>query len=350
MSGGVDSSVAAALLKRQGYDIIGITLQLWPQSYEDGVKSCCGLSGIEDARRVAAVLGIPHYVLNFQEIFARGVIDNFIQEYKAGRTPNPCIRCNKYIKFGSLFQKADELDAQFIATGHYARIERNRRLRLKKGSDSGHDQSYFLYNLDQGQLNRILFPLGDLTKTETRAIASELGLRVAKKPASQEICFITDNDYRGFLKSFAPETAKPGPIYDTQGNYLGMHKGIAFYTMGQRKGLRIALGKRMYVVDINRIENSITLGEEKDGYGTEFIADEINLISIDKLEGKLKVQAKIRHAMAAADAVVQIDNNRIRVKFLKPQWAITPGQAAVFYDGDVVIGGGTITEKIEWKS
>ncbi len=348
MSGGVDSSVAAALLKKRGYEVVGVTMQLLPQSEEGGVKTCCGLSGIEDARRVAAELGIPHYVLNFREIFAREVIDNFIREYKAGRTPNPCIRCNKFIKFGELFKKADELKAHYIATGHYARIEKDGRFRLKRGSDYDRDQSYFLYSLDQHQLGRILFPLGELSKTETRAVAHELGLRVAKKPASQEICFVTDDDYGRFLKSLAPDAVKPGFIYDTQGNYLGKHKGIAFYTVGQRKGFRIALGKRMYVVAINPFENTIILGEEKDGYGEELFAEDINLIGIDRLDGELKVKAKIRHAMEAADAVVEpYDNNRIRVQFLKPQWAITPGQAVVCYDGDFVVVGGTITKKIE---
>jgi tRNA-specific 2-thiouridylase len=384
MSGGVDSSVAAALLKKQGYEVVGVTMQLLPQAdaggvnpvrnysrfskatipaqsdskhltestqraaFSNGVKTCCGLSGIEDARRVAAELGIPHYVLNFREVFARDVIDDFLEEYKRGRTPNPCIRCNKFIKFGALFQKADALKARHIATGHYARIEHDRRYRLKRGGDYDRDQSYFLYSVDQDQLERILFPLGDLTKIEVRTIAQELGLRVAKKPASQEICFVTDDDYRRFLNCLAPETAKPGPIYDTGGNYLGEHKGIAFYTVGQRRGLRIALGRRMYVVGINPLENTVILGEEKEGYGSELIADSVNLISIDRLDGAVKVKAKIRHGMPAAEAiVVPIDDNRIRLKFSKPQWAITPGQAVVMYDGDLVVGGGTIVEKVK---
>jgi tRNA-specific 2-thiouridylase len=353
MSGGVDSSVAAALLKEKGHDVIGATMQLWPRARREhkgnGMAGCCGLDAIEDARKVAHKLGIPHYVLNFRDIFARKVIADFCQEYSRGRTPNPCIRCNQYIKFGALLERAREMDADFIATGHYARIERDEasgRYLLKKGVDSHKDQSYFLCQLTQEQLHYTLFPIGNFTKNKVREIASELGLPVAAKPGSQEICFVPDDDYPEFLKDYIPRAAEPGPILDEQGNTLGKHHGILCYTIGQRKGLGIAAEKPLYVTTIEPDRNAVVVGTREQIYSRELIASDLNWIAITRPEYPIKIKARVRYRHPEAEAVVTpSDNDEVYVKFTEPQLAITPGQAIVFYDGDTVVGGGTINRQ-----
>jgi len=346
MSGGVDSSVTAVLLKEKGFDITGITMQIWERS--EGWGGCCSLDSIEDAKRVADGLGIPHYVLNFRDIFREKVIANFCEEYREGRTPNPCIRCNQYIKFDALIKKAKEMDARYLATGHYARIEydnQSKRYLLKKGVDSQKDQSYVLYVMTQEQLRQTLMPLGNLTKNQVREIAKEKELPVANKPESQEICFIPDENYREFLKKFIPESVMPGPILDNEGKIIGEHQGIGFYTVGQRKGIGIADKKPLYVIAIDKERNSIIVGREKDVYGNELIANDVNYIAMTGLKEPIKVDAKIRYLHQASPAlVIPLNKSKVKVKFEKPQRAITPGQAVVFYDKDNVVGGGTILQ------
>jgi tRNA-specific 2-thiouridylase len=347
MSGGVDSSVAAALLKKEGYQVIGITMQLWPADKSgDRFGGCCGTSAVEDAKKVAYKLGIPHYVMDFRDIFAQKVIADFCREYSSGRTPNPCIRCNRYIKFDALLEKARGLGADFIATGHHARVEKDKttgRYLLRKGIDREKDQSYFLYALTQEQLSHTLFPVGNFTKEQVRKIARELTLPVADKPGSQEICFIPDDNYVEFLKDYIPRAAEPGPILNEQGNIVGHHQGILFYTIGQRKGLRIAAKGPLYVIDIKPERNAIVVGSKEKAFGDELIADNLNWVNIARLTQSITVKAKIRYRHPEAEATVTpIDDDRIYVKFTEPQLAIAPGQAIVFYDGDIVIGGGTI--------
>ena len=376
MSGGVDSSVAAALLKDDGYDVVGITMQVWPAGNhlsDEHFGGCCSLTAVEDAKRVAGRLGIPHYVLNFRRVFKEKVIDNFIQEYKKGMTPNPCIRCNQFIKFDALLHKVRELNANFVATGHYARIkynEKTKRWLLKKGIDASKDQSYVLYSLSQEQLKHILFPLGDLTKAEVRMIARKKGLLVADKRESQEICFIPDTDYRRFLKTqIAAEIdadcrqdllgrrnkeaqiaadLKPGLILDTQGKAIGKHEGVAFYTVGQRRGLGISAREPLYVVNIDPKNNTIVVGPDEILYKNEMIVGNINNVSIEKLFRPVKANVKIRYRHEASRATVSpVAKGKVKVKFKKAQRAITPGQSAVFYNGDAVIGGGIIEKVIE---
>ncbi|NLY43629.1 MAG: tRNA 2-thiouridine(34) synthase MnmA [Clostridiaceae bacterium] len=349
MSGGVDSSVAAALLLEQGYDVIGVTMKIWPDSLgEDKIREggCCSLSAVDDARRVAHRLGIPYYVMNFQEIFEKKVIDYFIEEYQRGRTPNPCIACNKYVKFDALLKKAVAMDVQYVATGHYARViydDNLGRFLIKKSATASKDQTYALYNLTQEQLKHILMPLGDYTKEETREIARKLGLGVASKPDSQEICFVEDNDYAGFIEKRTGRKAEKGFFVDVDGNILGEHKGIIHYTVGQRKGLGIAFGKPMYVVAVDAQKNQVVLGEEGQQYRSTLIASNINFIPFDRLEREMEVTAKIRYSAKEAEAVISPEGeDRVLVRFKTPQRAVTPGQAVVFYDGDVLVGGGTI--------
>jgi tRNA-specific 2-thiouridylase len=352
MSGGVDSSVAAALLKEEGYEVIGITIQLWPPRKPPrevgGFGGICGQDAIADARRVADRLGIAHYVADFRDIFNQKVITHFCREYSLGRTPNPCIQCNQFVKFGALLKKAGEMGAALVATGHYARIEKEaagQRYLLKKGSGRDKDQSYFLYTMTQGQLGSSLFPLGKYTKERVRQMAEELGLPVASRSESQEICFIPDNDYPGFLQEWVGYVAKPGPVMDRQGNILGKHKGIIFYTTGQRRRLGISAREPLYVVAINRESNAIIVGSKQETYGSELTASEVKWIAIEELRQPLKVKAKIRYLHREASATVApTGENKVRVKFDEPQMAITPGQAVVFYDGDTVIGGGSIEE------
>jgi len=364
MSGGVDSSVAATLLKNNGYDVVGITMQIWPtDNYlnNEHFGGCCSLLAIEDAKRVAYRLEIPHYVLNFRRVFRKKVIDNFIQEYKKGRTPNPCIRCNQFIKFGALLYKARELNANFVATGHYARIEYDAKIKrwlLKKGRDISKDQSYVLYPLSQEQLKHILLPLGNLSKIEVREIARKKGLLVADKKESQEICFIPDNNYHRFLKPqisglCGNKEINRGPIISLNGEIIGEHKGVAFYTIGQRRGLGISFREPLYVVSVNPKNNTIVVGPDKALYKNQLIAGNVNYISIKKLSQPLNAEVKIRYKHEAIFAtILPLDNGKVKVKFKQAQRAITPGQSAVFYDGDVVIGGGIIIKerrKEKWR-
>ncbi len=350
MSGGVDSSTAAALLKEDGYEVIGVTMQIWPsedlaaEAYRFG--GCCSLEAVEEARRVAARLGIVHYVMNFKRAFEEKVISDFCREYARGRTPNPCIRCNQFIKFDALLVRAKALDADFIATGHYARIEFNpsaKRMFLKKGIDPRKDQSYVLYGMTQESLQHTLMPLGGYTKEEVRQTAHQWKLPVADKPESQEICFIPDDNYGRFVQRRIKEHAQPGPILDRKGRKLGEHRGILFYTVGQRRGLGISSPEPLYVVEIDREKNALMVGREKDIYADELLAGHVNYISEDPLEESTEVQARIRYNMEEALATVNpLPNGKVRVRFKKPQRAITPGQAVVFYQGDTVLGGGTI--------
>jgi tRNA-specific 2-thiouridylase len=339
MSGGVDSSVAAALLKEQGYEVIGITMQLQPYG--------CFKSGtVTDAQKVAQRLGIPHQVVDFRDVFARDVITDFCREYSLGRTPNPCIRCNHHIKFGALLKRAQESGADMVATGHYARIEKDvisGRYLLKKGIDHHKDQSYMLCMLTQEQLGHSLFPVGNLTKEEVRHTAEKLGMPISDKAESQEICFIPDNDYPKFLAEYAGITAQPGQIIDLQGNVLGEHRGIASYTIGQRKGLGIASREPLYVTAIDPEKNTITVGSKNEVYATELVASDLNWISIEKPDSPMNVKARVRYRHREASAtVISTGTGEVMVKFQEPQMAITPGQAVVFYDGDTVVGAGLI--------
>ena len=355
MSGGVDSSVAAAIIKEEGYQVIGVTMQIWPSDRQAGdadrFGGCCGTSAVEDAQGVAYKLGIPHYVMNFRDVFARRVIADFCHEYGLGRTPNPCIRCNQHIKFGALLERAKGLGADFVATGHYARIEENKgkgRYLIKKGVDQRKDQSYVLYPLTQGQLKHTLLPVGHLTKEKVREIAGELELTVAAKRESREICFIPDNDYPKFLKEHIPEAAKPGLIVDKEGNILGEHRGILFYTVGQRRRLGISAKEPLYVTTIDPERNAIIVGSKQEIYNSELIASRLNWIAIDKLRQPLPIRAKIRYLHQEAEAVVTpMDGDHVCVKFNEPQLAVTPGQAIVFYHGDIVVGGGIIERTIK---
>ncbi|MBU4483811.1 tRNA 2-thiouridine(34) synthase MnmA [bacterium] len=348
MSGGVDSSVAALLLKKQGYDVVGVTMQIFDKSKEWG--GCCSIDSVEDARRVAHKLDIPHYVLNFRDIFEEKVIKNFCEEYKAGRTPNPCVRCNQYIKFDEFLKKADEIDADYIATGHYARIVYDKkvdRYLLKRGVDNKKDQSYFLYVMTQKQLSKTLFPVGHLTKEEVRRIAEDGDLPVAHKEESQEICFVPDDNYANFLKQKVPEALRPGPMTDIKGNKIAEHKGLCLYTIGQRKGLGVSFPKPQYVVDIKKDKNEVVVGDREDVFGQNLMANELHLVSKSNLDWINRAFVKIRYAHKAAPATVTpIKGDKFQVQFDAPQWAVTPGQAVVFYDGDTVIGGGTISARV----
>ncbi|MGE5677507.1 MAG: tRNA 2-thiouridine(34) synthase MnmA [Pseudomonadota bacterium] len=349
MSGGVDSSVAAYLLKQQGYDVIGVTMQIWQDKSKEAFEregGCCSLSAVEDARRVCDKLDIPFYVMNFKQIFEKLVIDYFVDEYLQGRTPNPCIACNKHIKFDALLERAMALEAEYVATGHYARImydEGFKRHIIRKSATPEKDQTYVLYNLTQKQLSHILMPLGDYNKQQVREIARGLDLRTANKPESQEICFVEDNNYGRFIDERRGGEIRPGFFVDTQGKRLGTHKGIAHYTVGQRKGLGIAFGKPLYVVEIIPDKNLVVLGDEAEVFSRELTASNVNLIALEKLERPIEVKAKIRYsAREAAATVTPAGEGRVKVVFQEPQRAITPGQAVVFYQDDVLVGGGTI--------
>jgi tRNA-specific 2-thiouridylase len=349
MSGGVDSAVAAALLKEQGYEVIGITMCFNLPDTSRRRPGCCGIQGIRDAQRVAHKLGIKHYVLNMRKPLEERVIKDFASEYLKGRTPNPCVRCNQYLKFGLLLKQALSLGAQYLAPGHYARIVktlsselRTANYLLKKAKDKKKDQSYFLYRLGQRQLKHIIFPLGNYTKDAVRKLAKRFALPVADKLASQEICFLPD-DYRNFLKARMKEGIKPGLVIDKEGNILGQHQGIAFYTIGQREGLGIARGYPVYITKIDSRNNQITLGKKEDAFRKEFTIKQPHFIlRLLKKNIELKVRIRYNHKENLAELTPR--GKRIRVKFKKPQFAITPGQSAVFYDGDAVIGGGIIEQ------
>lgn len=348
MSGGVDSSVTAALLLEAGYEVIGITLELWQEDgFDKSDSGCCSLSAVDDARGVCHKLGIPYYVLNMKQKFKESVIDNFIDEYLSAHTPNPCIQCNRHVKFGAMLDKADAMGIDYIATGHYAKIEQDNetgRWLLKKSATAQKDQTYALYNMTQQQLSKTLMPVGSFTKEQIRIKATEIGLNVASKPDSQEICFVPDNDYAAFIhRNRSGFISKPGNFVDIAGKILGKHQGIIHYTIGQRKGLGIALGAPAYVVGINIRRNEVVLGRNEDVFLNKLEATDLNFISIDKPKNPIKVKAKIRYSAKEADAIVYpMTDDKVRVEFSEPQRAITSGQSVVFYDQDVVVGGGTI--------
>ena len=349
MSGGVDSSTTAWLLKEKGYEVIGATMCIGMLDRNQiGPARCCGVSDIEDARRVALQLEIPFYVFQFNDEFDKEIIQYFCSEYVKGRTPNPCILCNERMKFGSFLKRAIDLGAAYVATGHYAGLEfdgNRKQYILKKGIDRRKDQSYFLFSLKQEQLGHILFPLGKFRKEEVRKKAFELGLRVHDKPESQEVCFIPENSYHYFLSERLKESVEPGPIMDKEGNTLGSHKGIPFYTIGQRRGLRLAKGKPLYVIGIDRKRNAIIVGEEEEVFKDTFLVNSINWINLNETGSTLTAQVKIRYNHPGAEALLSPKGEgEFEVKFKSPQKAITPGQAAVFYDGEMVLGGGWIKE------
>ena len=343
MSGGVDSSVVASRLLQQGYEVIGITMKLWPEACQNRVEEkCCGPQAVADARAVAQQLGIPHYVVDEQAQFQKQVIDYFVAEYRAGRTPNPCVLCNEGLKFGTLLDKARSLGAECVATGHYAILERGDRMRVRKGRDERKDQSYFLFSLNQRQLAHALFPMGGITKPETRALAAQLGLKVATKEESQEICFVAD-DYRRFLRA-AGVAEHAGDIVDAAGRVLGRHPGVEFFTIGQRRGLGIATGRPLYVIAIDAARNRVVVGDEAALASTECVVERCNWVSVAAPDRSREASVKIRsqHPGSAATLEPFDGGARVRVRFAKPERAVTPGQAAVFYDGDLMLGGGWI--------
>lgn len=343
MSGGVDSCVAAALLHEQGYEVIGVTMRLWTLEHPDaapGRQHCCSAEDANDAREVCGVLGIPYYVQNFEQEFNTRVVDYFVDEYRRGRTPNPCLACNEHVKFRSLLRRALTLDADYLATGHYARrVEANGSYRLLRAVDGGKDQSYVLYTLAQSELERVLFPLGEYTKAEVRAIARRLQLPVADKPDSEEICFVPDNNYRNFVRERV--TPEAGEIVDTTGRVLGRHEGIVDYTVGQRRGLG-AYGDRRYVIDLKVADNRVVIGSEDDLLCSTLLAEQVHYVSGRAPESGTSVDVKIRYKAQPSRATLHPLQEGVELRFERPQRAITPGQAAVFYDGEIVLGGGII--------
>lgn len=349
MSGGVDSSVAAYLLKEQGYDVVGVTMQIWQDEGTEAKEEnggCCGLSAVEDARRVAEHLEIPYYVMNFKKEFQCKVIDYFVDEYLQGRTPNPCIACNRYVKWESLLKRSLDIGADFIATGHYARIDKmpNGRFAIRNSVTAAKDQTYALYNLTQEQLSHTLMPVGEYTKDEIRMIAEKAGLPVAHKPDSQEICFVPDKDYAGFIDRAAGDRVPgPGNFVGTDGCILGQHKGITHYTVGQRKGLELPLGRRVFVTEIRPGTNEVVIGENEDVFTSSVLCDRINYMGMSDLEEPRRVLAKIRYNHLGEYCMLEKrEEGKILCTFEKPVRASTPGQAVVFYDGEYVLGGGTI--------
>ena len=355
MSGGVDSSVAAKILIDHGYSVAGVTLKLFSNEdilcAEKEGKTCCALSDVQDARSVAFRLGIDHFVYNFREYFTEKVINHFVQSYLAGNTPNPCIECNRWIKFDKMLERARLLGYEYIATGHYARSEYNpasMRWLLKKGIDPAKDQSYVLYTLTQDQLAHTLFPLGGMDKRQVRSIAEAAGLVNAKKADSQDICFVPGGDYGAFIEKAAPGKVEPGPYVNAEGTVVGTHKGVAHYTIGQRRGIGIALGQAAYVTAKDAKTNTVSLGPNEALMSRSLVAQDVNLIAVDlaefeRLAKPMRVTAKIRYNQKEQDAWISPEGNgRIRVDFDADQRAVTPGQAVVFYSGDIVVGGGTI--------
>ena len=349
MSGGVDSSVTAALMVEAGYDVVAITMRLGMHDtieIESDKPNCCSLEGVEDARRVATQLGIPFYAVNYEERFRQSIVDYFADEYVSGRTPSPCVICNQDLKFGKLLELATQLEVDYVATGHYARIEREPetgRYLLRKGIDSRKDQSYFLFSLTQAQLSRALMPLGGYAKDEVREVARKYQLRTAEKPESQELCFIADDNYKRFLKDRIPEKIQAGEIMDQKGHVLGEHQGIPFYTVGQRRGLGISAKTPLYVTELKVHDNTIVVGKNEDLLADKMQVEEVNLITMDELTEPIRAEVKIRYKDAGAPATITpLSGTEVEVKFDQPRRAVTPGQAAVFYDGDIVIGGGWI--------
>ena len=363
MSGGVDSSTVAAILSAEGHNVVGLTMQLWnqrrlaghPGMPEQVQGRCCSIDDVYDARRVAEDLGIPYYVVNHEERFENDVVRPFVEEYLSGRTPIPCSLCNNHLKFDQLLVTARQIGADLLATGHYARCEfdpeRNRWL-LRRAADPTKDQTYFLFGLTQEQLSRTRFPLGEMTKPQVRDTARKHQLALAEKPDSQEICFVPGGDYKKFIDAYLAEQGDslpdtPGDIVTRDGEVLGHHEGIHNFTVGQRKGLGVATGSPLYVIQINGEKGTVTVGGNEDLLSRTLIARKMNWISIDALEKPMRVRAKIRHRHEPASAVVEkASNGEVRVTFDEPQRAITPGQAVVFYDGDIVVGGGWIAEVV----
>ena len=354
MSGGVDSSVAALLLHNSGYEVIGVTMRLWSDSSTDPAiknKRCCSVSDVQDAKRVCNTIGIPHYVMNFEKEFKKHVIDYFCQEYDRGRTPHPCLACNDKIKFDFLMKKALALDAKYIATGHYARIQESEGVfKLLKGKDDNKDQSYVLFTLTQKELSHLKFPVGEFNKGDIRELAKKAGLSVANKLDSMEICFIPDNDYRKFIAERL--TPKAGNITDATGKVLGQHPGLQFFTIGQRRklGLNGNSENPVYVTDIDPNTNTVEVGSEQQLYKNQIWASKITFISDKNIDHNLKIKAKIRYNSKEADASVKVlANSWATISFTEPQKAITPGQAVVFYNNNEIIGGGIIETKLPSK-
>lgn len=351
MSGGVDSSVVAGLMKEQGHDVVGVTMCFNITHPNSKKPSCCGVDGIEDARRAAQVLGIPHYIFNFAEDINHHIIDNFTSEYLNGRTPNPCVQCNRHLKFGSLFDKVRGLGADYLATGHYAKIKFNAArecFELKKGDDQFKDQSYFLYSIKKETLPHIFFPLGDMTKFQVRDLARKYGLANAEKPGSQDICFIPETGYKKFIEDrVGKEAMIQGPFKDEEGNIVGTHKGVAYYTIGQRDGLGIALGRPMYVYKIDKETNTVYVGNETRLLSKGLVADQINFVSAASPTEKIDIKVKIRYNSPEVEAQLTPNTDgKVQVVFKTPQRSVTPGQSVVFYRDDVVIGGGIIEAPI----
>lgn len=355
MSGGVDSSVAAAVLKEDGYEVIGLTMKLW--DYEDvggnvdEESSCCSIDSINNARQVCNEIGIPHYTVNFTDIFKKEIIYNFIEEYIKGRTPNPCVLCNVKIKWEALLRKGFEIGADYFSTGHYAQVEfekDRKRYLLKKGRDKGKDQSYALWGLSQEALSKTILPVGKMSKSEVREFAEKRSLKTAQVKESQEICFIPDDDYHRFLHDWDSDVEiREGEIIDKDGKVLGYHKGYPFYTIGQRKKLGIAVGKPIYVTRIEPETNRIYVGDEEDLYDIGLTAENVNMIAFERLEKPVKALTKIRYNDEGAESSVrQISDTEVKIIFDSPKKSITPGQSAVFYQDDAVIGGGVIEERI----
>lgn len=343
MSGGVDSSVAAYLLKEQGYEVVGVTMQFWREDAGQGAP--CGTT-VEDAEKVARVLEIPHHVLHFEEEFKCHVVDYFVESYLQGRTPNPCIACNRYVKWEALLQRSPDFGADYIATGHYARIDRlfNGRYAVRNSVTADKDQTYALYNLTQEQLSRTLMPVGEYTKEQIRELAQRAGLPVAQKPDSQEICFVPDNDYSGLIERIVGErTPGPGNFVTKEGKVLGRHRGIAHYTIGQRRGLELPMGERVFVREIRPETNEVVIGKNEDLFESELFCDRVNFMAVEDIAGRLRVKAKIRYNHRGEFCTLEKQpDGRLRCLFENPVRAAAPGQAVVFYDGEYVLGGGTI--------